>query len=78
MVKYLCELNKEETNHIDKVIRFIYDDTFEEHYEYGGNFAICSRVEDWEQQCSPCCGQFSSRIYLPTGRIVFFCFDFGH
>lgn len=77
-MKYLCEVNEIEIAHILETIKFIHDETFDEKFPYSGNFAICSNIEDWERECQPCCGTHCSAIYLPTGKRVFFCFDYGH
>jgi hypothetical protein len=78
MIRYICDVNAQEIEHINKSISFIHDETFDEEYQYSGNFAICKNVEDWERECSPCCGTSVQEIELPTGRKVFFCFDYGH
>lgn len=77
-MEYLIDLSQEDKDFIEKVLLFTNHDTFHEQYEYAGNFAIVSSVEQWEEKCNPCCGQENLIINCPSGQRVFFCFDYGH
>ncbi len=78
-MQYLTHLTKEDMEYVTKVTSFINDtETMDEHYEYAGNFAIANSVEQWELECNPCCGSYEAAIHCPSGKRVFFCFDYGH
>jgi hypothetical protein len=77
-MRYLIELDQVDNDFIDKVLLFTNHESFDEKYEYAGNMAIASSVEQWENECNPCCGQFNMTINCPSGQRVFFCFDYGH
>lgn len=72
------DLSQEDKDYISKTISFINDESFNDHYEYAGKFAIASTIEQWKKELHPCCGLYSSTIVCPSGRHVVFCFDYGH
>lgn len=77
-MEYLCDLTAEEKSYIDKLTSFINHETFDDMFMHAGKFAICSNEQDWHDRFNPCCGISVNAIYLPTGKRVFFCFDYGH
>jgi hypothetical protein len=72
------DLEEKDKLYILNTIKFTQHQTFDEKFEFAGNFAITSTYEQWEEECRPCCGTRCFTIKCPSGRRVFFCFDFGH
>ena len=78
-ITYMIDnLSQEDKEYVDRTTAFINDDSFDEHYNYAGKFAIASTEDQWRKEFHPCCGQYRSTIVCPSGRHVVFCFDYGH
>ena len=55
----------------------IYSDICED-YEYNSNHTIADSFDQFYNECNPCCGMQQFELKLTTGKVVWYCFDYGH